>query len=81
MLPYRVSYGAVITKLVENNPKRPMTQAHKRFGHYRTGMTVQEFLDSGGQIGDIYYDIARSHIATSDFPYREIAERLRGMER
>jgi hypothetical protein len=32
-------------------------------------MTVQEFLDSGGLIGDIYWDLSRAFIVVSDYPY------------
>ena len=39
-------------------------------------MTVQEFLDAGGLIADIYYDISRAYIAVSDYPYSEILSRL-----
>ena len=78
MFAYRVRYDAVITRLAENNPKRPGSQAHRRFECYRTGMTVLDFLDAGGRVGDIYNDISRCYSAVSDFPYREIADQISG---
>ena len=77
MMQYRVSYDAVIIKLAPGNPRRPGSKAHGRFGLYRTGMTVREYLEAGGLIGDIYCDIARCHIVTSDFPYNDVARRVR----
>ncbi len=76
MGPYQVSPEAIITKLVTYNPKLPGSQARTRFHHYRSGMTVQEFLDAGGRTADIYHDIARSHIATSDYPYSQIVHAI-----
>lgn len=80
MPEYSVSPNEVITKLVQVNPKQLGSKAHQRFECYRTGMTVQEFLDAGGEKRDIYNDIARSYIATSDFPYREIADRVKPLD-
>ena len=71
MIPYRPSPEAVIAKLVNGNPKRPGSAARRRFDRYRSGMTVQDFLDAGGLLGDIYHDIAHGHIAVSDYPYLE----------
>ena len=69
MIPYKPSPNAIITKLVQGNPKEPGSRARRRFGFYRSGMTVQEFLDSGGLIGDIYWDLSRAFIVVSDYPY------------
>lgn len=37
---------AVITVLVESNPKRPGSKAHAVFEHYKNGQTIAEFADS-----------------------------------
>ena len=76
MMHYRPSHDAVMTVLVTDNPKRPGSQARRRFDRYKTGMTVEEFLDAGGLLTDIYYDIGHGFIAVSDYPYREVLEAI-----
>ena len=78
MMHYRPSPDAVITILVRDNPKRLGSAARRRFGRYRTGMTVEEFLEAGGLPGDIHYDIGHGFIGVSDYPYSEILSRLSG---
>ena len=73
---YQPSGTATIIVLAQENPKQPGSRARNRFDLYKTGMTVQEFLDSGGLTADIYYDISRAYIAVSDYPYSEILSRL-----
>ena len=76
MMHYRPSHDAVITVLVTENPRRPSSQAHRRFDRYKTGMTVEKFLDAGGLLTDIHYDIGHGFIAVSDYPYREVLEAI-----
>ncbi len=59
----------IITTLIEWNPNLPGTKSWDRFDLYQSGITVQEFLDRGGLIGDIYWDLSRACIAASDYPY------------
>lgn len=40
----------------DQNPKRPGSAAHSRFGLYKDGMTVQQFLDAGGWAADLNWD-------------------------
>lgn len=46
----------------ENNPKRPGSATHTRFGYYEDGLTVGEFKKRGGQTGDLDYDLVRGYI-------------------
>jgi len=41
---------------VTENPKRPGTTAHKRFGFYKDGQTIHDFIKAGGTRGDISWD-------------------------
>ena len=43
--PRGVPESAVITVLVDANPKREGSKAHTVFALYRTGMTIKEFAD------------------------------------
>ena len=76
ILTYRPLPDATITVLAPENPKQRGSQARIRFEHYRTGMTVQEYLDACGIIGDIYHDISRAFIAVSDYPYADVVARM-----
>jgi hypothetical protein len=51
----------VVTVLVPN-PKRAGTAAHARYELYRTGQTVQQFLDAGGRSTDLAWDVAHGHV-------------------
>ncbi len=73
---YQPSGEAIIIVLAQENPKQPGSRARNRFGLYKNGMTVQEFLNAGGLIADIYFDISRAYIAVSDYPYSEMRSRL-----
>ena len=47
----------VVTWIADPNPKKPGTRSHARFLLYRVGMTLSEFLDTGGVAADIVHDI------------------------
>jgi hypothetical protein len=55
----RVSGNAVVTVIVEKNPKRPATKAFADFEKYRTGMTVDEVVAAGVSRSDLSWN--RSH--------------------
>lgn len=57
--------GRVIHILAEKNPKREGSMAHARFALYRHGMTVEQYLEAGGQLGDLGWDEQRKHIWVS----------------
>jgi hypothetical protein len=62
-----------ITVLEPNNPKRPGTQANRRFALYRNGMTVDEYYSACEEAGenvkyaalDIEWDSDRKFIKLS----------------
>ncbi|CAE7639127.1 unnamed protein product [Symbiodinium pilosum] len=45
-------------RFVQENPKTPGSNAHKRYEAYKKARTVQEFLDLGGAKGDLNWDRA-----------------------
>jgi hypothetical protein len=55
-----------ITLLAKENPKREGTASFDRFKLYKTGMTIQQYLDAGGTMGDIAWDQKNEYIKLSD---------------
>ena len=53
---------AILTVLVEKNPKKVGSKAAERFEHAFTSKTVGEFLEKGGTYGDIIYGIPRNQL-------------------
>ena len=60
--PQRFATSSVITLLVTENPKREGAAGRQRFALYRTGMTVQDYLDKGGKRSDIRRDSRKGFI-------------------
>lgn len=54
-----------IKVLAEKNPKREGSASAKRFALYKNGMTVGAFIEKGGTLGDVHYDVAHKHISVS----------------
>ncbi len=52
-----------IKVLVQENPKRAGSAAHKRFAMYKSGMTVAEALHKGVTNLDVRWDAGRGFIA------------------
>jgi Protein of unknown function (DUF2786) len=48
--------------LVAQNPKKPGSKAYARFALYKDGMTVTQFLTSGGTRSDLHYDVDHKFI-------------------
>lgn len=67
--PKGVSLDAKITLLSAVNPKREGSKAHAIFAKYVDGMTVQEFLDAGGEeaTANIVYDTKHGFIAVEGY--------------
>jgi hypothetical protein len=58
-------YGpnAVITLLVDKNPKRPGSASAPRFDLYATGMTVAQWRAKGGRWDDMSWDVGHGFIS------------------
>lgn len=63
--PTRFTTDSVITVVAKENPKRANSAAGKRFALYKSGMTVQQFLDKGGWRADINWDVKQGFIKVS----------------
>lgn len=72
---------AKITVKAKENPKRVGSAAHKRFGVYKTGMTVGEFLTKGGTGADLHYDTAHDYISITGGTAVTRAPMKKGAER
>lgn len=53
---------SVIKVNVESNPRREGTKAHDMFSKIKNGMTVQDYVDAGGDLGYLAYDVRRKHV-------------------
>ena len=63
---YKYDRDAKIQVVVAKNPKREGSGGYKRFGLYKTGMTIRDFLIAGGKTIDLDWDRERGFIATED---------------
>lgn len=59
----RIGADETVTVLVPSNPKREGSEAHKRFALYQNGMTVKAFLDAGGTMADVTWDLGHRLIS------------------
>lgn len=57
----QVNMKGKITQIVAN-PKRAGSKSAQRFDLYKNGMTVGEFIEAGGTIGDVRWDTAHEFI-------------------
>ena len=63
---YKYDRDARIQVTVDKNPKREGSGGYKRFGIYKSGMKIREFLEKGGKTIDLDWDRERGFIATED---------------
>lgn len=63
---YKYDRDAKIQVVVAKNPKREGSGGYKRFGLYKTGMSIRDFLLAGGKTIDLDWDRERGFIATED---------------
>ena len=63
---YKYDRDGKIQVVVAKNPKREGSGGYKRFGLYKTGMTIRDFLIAGGKTIDLDWDRERGFIATED---------------
>lgn len=57
--------GKVITKLSDENPRREGSLGYKSFAAIRNGMTVEKYLEAGGRIKDLAYDVQKKFVKVS----------------
>ena len=50
-----------IVKDVKGNPRREGSWGAQSFGLIKTGMTVAKFVELGGRMKDLQYDIKQGH--------------------
>jgi hypothetical protein len=62
----RVSDDAVISILVDKNPKREGSKAAERFAYYKDGMTVKVAKEAGVTSSDIRYDTEHNYISVTE---------------
>ena len=55
----------VVTTEGKKNPKREGTKAYERFVLYKDGMTIKEYMEAGGQAGDVKYDSDHEYIVVT----------------
>lgn len=75
--PKGAAMDALITLNVETNPKRPGSKAFDAFSHYRTGMTVQEYLEAAGKAAtpNLVYDSSHGFISIEGYEPKEAPKR------
>ena len=62
----RAEFNAKTIKvLAAENPKRKDSASYKRFALYKDGLTVGKFIEKGGTLGDVHYDVAHKFISVS----------------
>jgi hypothetical protein len=66
---------AVITLLVDKNPKREGSKAYPRFSVYRDGISVGDFITGGGTYGDLAWDSARGFISISGYTPKAVVRK------
>ena len=52
--------------LAEKNPKRPSSDAFKIFELYKNGILATTFIEKGGSISALKYDVNHGHISLED---------------
>jgi hypothetical protein len=55
-----------ITVLVKENPKREGTKGHAAFAQYKNGIKVSTFVERGGSLADVKWDMAHGYISLAD---------------
>ena len=57
---------AELVWVVKKNPKRFGSNAHSRAQRYWNSETVQDYLDNGGTIADLKYDLGKNFLQLKD---------------
>ena len=62
-LPTGIDRAWKITVLAKENPRREGTAVYETFKLYKTGMTVEQFIEKGGRMGNVRTDLLRGNIS------------------
>lgn len=62
----RYNRSLKIRLLINENPKRKNSDSWHRFNLYHTGMTIAEYIATGGKPSDINYDVAHQLISVQE---------------
>jgi len=54
--------GKKITRLVRENPRRSGTHGHASFALIKSGMSVDKYLELGGRMNDLRWDIEHEYV-------------------
>lgn len=53
---------AKITKLVDANPRKEGSKAHKSFALIRNGMTVEKYVEAGGKLPNLKKEVSKGRV-------------------
>lgn len=59
---HRLNPQMSIVKLADGNPRRKGTFGYKSFDKIKNGMTVEQFVEKGGRLRDLHWDLERKHV-------------------
>jgi hypothetical protein len=57
--------GMKLTKLVDKNPRREGTHGHNSFSVIRSGMTYEKYIEAGGRLVDLEFDVNKGYVKVS----------------
>mgnify|MGYP005829755713 CR=1 FL=1 len=61
----RIEPTLKIVKTVDENPRRKNTFGYKSFQKIKNGMTVEQFIEKGGRLRDLHWDINKGYVKLS----------------
>lgn len=64
--PQRFDPKSKIVRLIEENPRRKGTKAHKNFNKMKNNITVASYKTSGGCLRDLRYSVDNGWIKIED---------------
>lgn len=59
---HRLDPQLKIVKTVADNPRRKNTEGWKSFNKIKNGMTVEQFVDKGGRLRDLHWDLGKGYL-------------------
>lgn len=58
----RLNQQMKIVKTVDENPRRKGTFGYKSFSKIKNGMTVEQFVEKGGRLRDLHWDLEHGYL-------------------